>query len=100
MDIGDSEFQKRLLETFKVEAQEHLQAISAGLANLEKAGEGGAAGEIVETLFREVHSLKGAARAVDLRAIEALCQSLEGVFAAYKRKEITATPGLFDLLYE
>ena len=31
--------------------------------------------------------------------IEAICQSLEGVFAALKRQEIAPSPELFDLLH-
>ena len=36
MGTKDEEFLKRLLATFKVEAAEHLKAISAGLLQLEK----------------------------------------------------------------
>ena len=56
--------------------------------------------EIVETVFREAHSLKGAARAVNLREIESVCQSLESVFAALKGKQLTVSPPLFDLMHE
>jgi len=99
VDKKDEEFLKRLLATFKVEAQEHIKALSSGLIELEKA----AADEqpkIVETVFREAHSLKGAARAVNLSNIETLCQSLESVFAALRKQEIELSSVLFDLLYE
>jgi two-component system, chemotaxis family, sensor kinase CheA len=80
---GD-DFLQRLLATFKVEANEHLRALSAGLLELEKAAPGATQMELIETLFREVHSLKGAARAVNLTEIEAVCQALENLFAAWK----------------
>ncbi len=54
---------------------------------------------VLDRTFRGAHSLKGAARAVNVTDIEALCQSLEGVFAALKRNEIVASPELFDLLH-
>lgn len=96
----DAEFLKRLLSTFKVEAQEHLRGISSGLLELEKGGEPKRQAEIVEMVFREAHSLKGAARAVNLREVETLCQAMESIFASMKRRELEPFKGLFDLLQE
>jgi len=81
----DEEFLRQLRATFRVEAAEHLQTIAAGLLELEKTTPGSAHRKIVETVFRAAHSLKGAARAVDFAGIESLCQSLEEVFASWKR---------------
>lgn len=96
MAMDNAELLKRLLATFRQEAGEHLQAISAGLAAME--ADPAATAAQVETIFREVHSFKGAARAVNLGAIEALCQALESVFAALKSKARGLDPALFDLL--
>lgn len=96
----DDDFQKRLLATFWVEADEHLNAMSSGLMELEKTPAGKRSAELVEKVFREAHSLKGAARAVNLAAVETVCQQLESMFAAFKRGEVAPTPQLFDLLHE
>ncbi len=96
----DDEFLKKLLATFRVEADEHLRAMSLGLLDLEKAPAGARRAELVETIFREAHSLKGAARAVNLTDIESVCQSLESVFAALKGGDVTDSPQLFDLLHQ
>jgi two-component system chemotaxis sensor kinase CheA len=96
----NDELLKKLLATFRVEADEHLKAMSSGLLALEKAPARESRTEIVETIFREAHSLKGAARAVNLTHIESVCQSLESVLAGLKRKEIAAAPPLFDLLFQ
>ncbi len=97
----DDEFLKRLLVTFAVEAQEHLQGICSGLLRLEQDKDTAEArAELVETVFREAHSLKGAARAVNLTQVEALCQALESVFAALKRDELSLSVAFFDLLQE
>jgi two-component system chemotaxis sensor kinase CheA len=96
----DEDFLKRLLATFKIEAQEHVNAISAGLIELEKSSGAEKQMEVVETVFREAHSLKGAARAVNQTAIETVCQSLESIFAAWKRREAIPSPALFDALHE
>ena len=84
----DAVFLKRLLATFQVEAAEHIAAISAGLVEMEKASSPEIQAGIIETVFREAHSMKGAARAVNITPVEAVCQSFEGVLAALKRKEI------------
>jgi two-component system chemotaxis sensor kinase CheA len=54
----------------------------------------------LEELFRNVHSLKGAARAVSLQPIEELAHGMEDVFGAAKRGTARLTPTLFDLLYQ
>ena len=93
------ELLKRLLATFKVEAAEHLQSISSGLAELEREPSSEQWVAIVETVYRDAHSLKGAARAVDLTDIETVCQSMESVFAGFKSREIEPSPGLLEVLY-
>ena len=98
-DQDDSEFLARLLETFRVEAEEHFEVLSNGLLELERDPDGQHL-PLVETLFREAHSLKGAARAVELGDIESVCQAMESVFAAWKRAEIGASAELFDALNE
>ena len=92
----EEELLRTLRATFKVEAAEHLQAIGAGLVELEKAAAPAEQRRLIETVFRAAHSLKGAARAVNFSAIEAQCQSLEGLFAAWKRRESTPTPETLD----
>lgn len=100
MNKKGNDFRKRLFATFKVEAEEHLKTISSSLLELEKAPAAGRMTEIIEVIFREVHSLKGAARSVNLTDIEAVCQSMEGVLASLKRNEIAPAPELFDLLHQ
>ncbi|GAM10259.1 gliding motility regulatory protein [Geobacter sp. OR-1] len=94
----DAAFLEHLLATFRVEADEHLRKIFSGLVELEKAAPEQRT-EIVETVFRESHSLKGAARSVNLDDVEALCQAMEGVFCAMKSHEIDGSVELFDLMH-
>jgi two-component system chemotaxis sensor kinase CheA len=99
MSKQDEEFLSSLHAIFKVEAEEHLQAISSGLLELEKTPAAEKQAACIEVIFRHAHSLKGAARAVNLAEIESICQSLESFFAAWKRADITPGPGHFDLLH-
>ena len=72
---------------FRVEGEEHLDLVTAGLLELERNPALERRMVIVESVFREVHSFKGAARSVNMSAVEALCQSMESVFAAWKHGE-------------
>ncbi|MCI0530117.1 MAG: Hpt domain-containing protein, partial [Nitrospira sp.] len=99
MNQKDTNFLKKLFSIFKIEAQEHLRIISSGLLALEKTLAPEKQMEIIETIFREAHSLKGAARSVNIMEIEAICQSMESVLAGLKRKEIASSPALFDVFH-
>lgn len=92
------EFRKKLLATFQVEAEEHLAGMSSGLLELETAPAGEHQSTLVEQVFRQAHSLKGAARSVSLSEVESVCQSMESVFAALKGGKLSPTQPLLDLL--
>src|ERR1700761_449262 len=99
MTRQDEALLKKLLAMFEVEAEEHLGAIAAGLLALEQGPTPERRQELVETTFRVVHKLKGAARAVNLGAVVDLCHALENVFAVLKRGQVTPSAGLLDLLH-
>jgi two-component system chemotaxis sensor kinase CheA len=110
MPVKEKEFLNRLLITFQGEAEERLRSLDAGLVELERISVDGATQrarqaqngqtELVELLFRELHSLKGAARAVNLGEIEAICQAMEDVFSALKRQSIAPSQELLDTLHQ
>jgi two-component system chemotaxis sensor kinase CheA len=99
MTSKDEDFLKTLRASFKVEAQEHVQAMTTGVLELEKTTAPDAQRRLVETVFRAAHSLKGAARAVDLTEVESLCQPLEDMFAVWKRREDTPTRDALDTVH-
>ncbi len=100
MNTQDEELHKQLIETFKIEAREHINAIGSGLINLEKSNTVVKTEAQIEIIYRAAHSMKGAARAVNLRDIERTCQALEGTFSYLKNKEISLSPQLFDLFHK
>jgi two-component system chemotaxis sensor kinase CheA len=100
MDTTDSEFLKRIQATFQVEAVEQLTSFSAGLIDMEQTQPGEKLSGLIETLFRRVHSLKGAARSVGQQDIESVCHPLEGLFYALKKQEIGLNQELIGLFYK
>jgi two-component system, chemotaxis family, sensor kinase CheA len=100
MGRDNSEFAENLLATFRGEAEGHLNTIAAGLIELEKPVSPERRAAVVESVFRETHTLKGAARSVNLVDIEKTCQALESVFSAAKQGEIILSREIFDLLHQ
>ena len=98
MDTKKEEFLVRLRDTFRAEALEHLEAITTGLLAVERASDADRA-PIVERIFREAHSLKGAARSVSLAGVEALCTELESIFEAMKREELSLSSAMLDAIH-
>jgi two-component system chemotaxis sensor kinase CheA len=82
---------ERLLEAFQIEYREHLEAIRALLTDLAARTEGSGIAQLDET-FRRAHSLKGAARAVDLPQVEEIAHRLETLFARIRSGELKLTP--------
>ena len=70
------DLRQELLAAFDAEYRDHLASVRSGLA----AARRGEAADLRD-IFRRLHSLKGAARAVDLPAVEALSHGLEAQMA-------------------
>lgn len=70
-----TDIRKQLLAAFEAEHREHLQAIRSALDH----ADGG--GIDLTDVFRRAHSLKGAARAVDLPTVEEVAHQLEALFS-------------------
>lgn len=99
MNQKESDFTAKLLATFRIEAEEHLKALSDGLTLLENPLEKEKRHEYVSSIYREVHSLKGAARSVGHDALQGICQAMENVLSAWKQEKIPPSSMLFDLFY-
>jgi len=96
----DDDIMRQLRALFKVEAAEHIQAMNRDLLALERNPAEKERIALLEEIFREAHSLKGAAGAADIGEVEATAHRLESVFGAAKDGEIELTPDLCDVLYD
>jgi two-component system sensor histidine kinase and response regulator WspE len=77
-----------MLGLFRVEAETNAQALSDGLMKLE---ENPSDASLIEPLMRSAHSLKGAARIVQLDAIVTLAHAMEDCFVAAQEGKILLT---------
>src|SRR4030081_686138 len=94
----DESAQTELVATFQVELAEHSQALTRAFLALEKEPEPAERQRLLAAAFRSAHNLKGAARAVELSAVETLAHHLAGLLGAASREEVELSPDLFDLL--
>lgn len=99
---GDAQQQLmgRLLRTFAGEADERLAAMNRELLMLEGTTDDDTRRLRLEALFREAHSLKGAARAVNAERVERLAHRLESLFELVRGGEVSPAPGVFDVIYK
>lgn len=95
----NKEFLQKLLAMFRTESEEHLREIVSNIVLLEQTG-ADAHGELMERVLKRLHTLKGAARAVNLGDLEAICHAMEGVLSASLTSRRKLVPAQFDLLHQ
>jgi two-component system, chemotaxis family, sensor histidine kinase and response regulator WspE len=84
-----------MLELFRVEAENQTAILTSGLLELER---GAAAPQQLEMLMRAAHSLKGAARIVNLQAAVRLAHAMEDCFELAQQGKIEIRQRETDLL--
>ncbi|OEU67776.1 MAG: hybrid sensor histidine kinase/response regulator [Desulfovibrio sp. S3730MH75] len=97
----------RLLGAFRGECRERLLVLSSDLMKMEMGANEENIRLLIESSYREVHSLKGAARAVGLSAVEKFCQTFESFFSVLKKNSLVPSKvvcgvmvGWLDILEE
>jgi two-component system chemotaxis sensor kinase CheA len=85
----DDEF----LALFAQEAQQRLADLTSHLLALEEAGNDA---ELVNSIFREAHTLKGGAAVVGLEAFSHVAHAMEDLLEQLRSGERMATPALID----
>ena len=91
MKIEDEE----LRALFQAESEEHLQRMDEGLLGLEREPHNQS---MLEEVYREAHSLKGAARMIGVRDVETVAHRFEDLLGPAKRGQATLTADLVDRL--
>ncbi len=98
--LEDDDFLKELRSSFVEEANEQLHTIIDVLLGIENNIDDADHSQAIDKMFREAHSIKGSARAVNLSEVEALCHSMENVFVALKEAQLKLSAPLIDCLHK
>ena len=93
------DIRRQLMATFQSELSDHLGVLNQGFLILEEGKEQPEQETLLGDLFRAAHSLKGAARAVNLRDIELISHRLEDILGAFQQGELSPAPDQFDVLF-
>ena len=90
-----SEVMETCPDYFRMEAAERLERLISGLMALERSpGDGG----LISDLFREAHSLKGAAGVTGLTDISEICHKMEDLLSDLRDDRLQADTVMIDAL--
>jgi len=89
----------RARDDFTGEAEELLEALSRDLAEFETQG-ANVRPELINKIFRDVHSLKGLAAMVGFGEISELAHALEDMLDRLRMGRVAISKQLIDLLYD
>ncbi|MBU0516805.1 MAG: chemotaxis protein CheA [Proteobacteria bacterium] len=85
-----------ILSEFAVEAKEHLTAIEPSLLELEKTPDDH---DLLDTIFRPMHSIKGAASFIGLDDIADLTHKFENLLDELRKGRLNVDADVIDLLF-
>lgn len=98
--MPDEEITHRLRATFVDELGRGVQVLSRDLITLQNAASGVVRGQLIGSLLRTMHSLKGAARSARVPSIETSCHLAEGILGHLRDRgfDPDSSPALISLL--
>ncbi len=97
--MDQNELVRRIMATFLDELDEHVATLNRDLLSLEKNPAQEVRVELLHSLFRAAHSLKGASRAVDVGMIEQACHALEDLLVVVRDGNRKLGKDHFTLLF-
>jgi two-component system sensor histidine kinase and response regulator WspE len=84
-----------MLDLFRVEAENQTAILTSGLLELER---GKTRPQLLETLMRAAHSLKGAARIVNVQSVVRVAHAMEDCFVATQERRLQLHQSEIDIL--
>jgi two-component system sensor histidine kinase and response regulator WspE len=84
-----------MLDLFRVEAENQTAILTSGLLELERGKPGP---QLLETLMRAAHSLKGAARIVNVQSVVRVAHAMEDCFVATQEQRLQLHQSEIDVL--
>jgi len=97
MKVEIPEELQEILEEFLVEAEEILENLDQDLVDLESNPEDK---ELLNKIFRGMHTLKGGAGFLNLTPIVEIAHRIEDIFNKLRNDEMTLTPEIMDVILE
>jgi len=86
----------QLIGVFTAETKDHLEKLNQGIILLEKNPDNL---DIIQDLFREAHSLKGAAATMGYLEIKDISHRIEDIFSAIRDRRLRFNPAIADKIF-
>ena len=96
MKVSFPDDMKEIFEEFLVEADEILEELQNDLVELEQSPDDK---ELLNKIFRSMHTLKGGAGFLGLTSIVELAHRVEDIFNKLRNDELKVTPELMDVVF-
>lgn len=90
---------EEIIEEFVSESLEHLESIEPDLLVLEK-GDSDVDVEIINRIFRAMHSIKGASGFLGFDTLTELSHAMENIFMKFRDDELVPEPEIMDPIFE
>ncbi|NPA54348.1 MAG: chemotaxis protein CheA [Aquificae bacterium] len=97
MKLEFTDDMREILEEFLIEADEILSNLDQELIELENNPEDK---ELLNKIFRGMHTLKGGAGFLNLTTIVEIAHKIEDIFNKLRNDEMTLTPEMMDVIFE
>ncbi|MBF0420256.1 MAG: Hpt domain-containing protein, partial [Magnetococcales bacterium] len=86
----------RFIKRFVSEARDHIETINKGLAAFEE-GKGDA--DLINSVFRSAHTIKGTSRMIKLLSISEMAHGMENIFGLVREGRMTVDADVAEVLY-
>ena len=93
----DAKLLKQMRQDFIEESLDLLDQLNLNLTQLEKTPTDA---DLINTIFRNAHTLKGSAAFVDLVQINAVGHKMEDIFGLIRRKSLVVTAAVIDVMFK
>lgn len=97
MKVNIPEDMQEILDEFLVEADEIIENLDNDLVELE---ENPSDKDLLNKIFREIHTLKGGAGFLNLTTIVEIAHKIEDIFNKLRNDELTLTSQMMDIILE
>ena len=94
MEFSEEELEE-ILSIFQEESEEQIQKLNDNLLRLESNPQEKKA---IQEIFREAHSLKGAARMIGLDDVQTIAHKLEDIFGLARTGDLEIRPEVVDIM--
>lgn len=101
--MSKEELKKRIIKAFLVESDEEIERLNRAVIELEKACKAKSDdrySDILKSLFRSAHTLKGSSRALSIESMESVCHLLETRFGELREGKLSLSRKDFDKIFQ